>query len=267
MTDTEATNTAKKTSGSSSSVAQDTEEQPQHQGPVVRALSVVEFLGNKLPDPFWLFVILAGAVVALSALFSSLGMTAVNPADGEEVAIQNLLTPEGAQRMVGEAVENFATFPPLGVVITVLLGVAVAERTGLINTAVKLVVSRVSAGWLTFVLALAGVTGSVASDAIVVVLIPLGAAAFKAAGRSAVLGAVIAFVAAREPDRPVAGRYHAVRGAARGSRVHGLAHCQLLLLGGVRRGVGTDHHCGFRTRAGQVGQAFRNVRARRERSQ
>lgn len=194
MTETEAATTAKKTNGSSTSAADDTQEKPPTNGPMIRALSVVEVLGNKLPDPFWLFVILAGAVVALSALLSSIGITAVNPADGEEVAIQNLLTPEGAQRMVGEAVENFATFPPLGVVITVLLGVAVAERTGLINTAVKLVVSRVSAGWLTFVLALAGVTGSVASDAIVVVLIPLGAAAFKAAGRSAVLGAVIAFV-------------------------------------------------------------------------
>ncbi|WP_216823179.1 AbgT family transporter [Kocuria sp. WRN011] len=194
MTETEAATTAKKTNGSSTSAADETQEKPPKNGPMIRALSVVEVLGNKLPDPFWLFVILAGAVVALSALLSSIGITAVNPADGEEVAIQNLLTPEGAQRMVGEAVENFATFPPLGVVITVLLGVAVAERTGLINTAVKLVVSRVSAGWLTFVLALAGVTGSVASDAIVVVLIPLGAAAFKAAGRSAVLGAVIAFV-------------------------------------------------------------------------
>lgn len=194
MTETEAATTVKKTNGSSTSAADETQEKPPKNGPMIRALSVVEVLGNKLPDPFWLFVILAGAVVALSALLSSIGITAVNPADGEEVAIQNLLTPEGAQRMVGEAVENFATFPPLGVVITVLLGVAVAERTGLINTAVKLVVSRVSAGWLTFVLALAGVTGSVASDAIVVVLIPLGAAAFKAAGRSAVLGAVIAFV-------------------------------------------------------------------------
>ncbi|MCT1802831.1 MAG: AbgT family transporter [Kocuria sp.] len=194
MTDTEANNTANKPSGSAPSTASDSAEQPRRDGPVIRALSVVEVLGNKLPDPFWLFVILAGIVVALSSLMANLGVTAVNPADGEEVAIQNLLTSEGAQRMLGEAVENFATFPPLGVVITVLLGVAVAERTGLINTAVKLVVSRVSAGWLTFVLALAGVTGSIASDAIVVVLIPLGAAAFKAAGRSAVLGAVIAFV-------------------------------------------------------------------------
>ena len=118
MTETEAASTASKTNGSSSSAADGTAEQPQKNGPMIRALSVVEVLGNKLPDPFWLFVILAGAVVALSAVLSGVGITAVNPADGEEVAVQNLLTPEGAQRMVGEAVENFATFPPLGVVIT-----------------------------------------------------------------------------------------------------------------------------------------------------
>ena len=115
MTDTEANNTANKPSGSAPSTASDSAEQPRRDGPVIRALSVVEVLGNKLPDPFWLFVILAGIVVALSSLMANLGVTAVNPADGEEVAIQNLLTSEGAQRMLGEAVENFATFPPLGV--------------------------------------------------------------------------------------------------------------------------------------------------------
>ena len=163
-------------------------------GALLRFLNGVEWVGNKLPHPFWLFVILAGLVAVLSAVLATAGVTAQNPATGDVETVHNLLTSEGLQAMVGDAVENFASFPPLGVVITVLLGVAVAERSGLINTAVKLVVSRVSAGWLTFVLALTGVTGSVASDAIVVVLIPLGAAAFKAAGRSAVLGAVIAFV-------------------------------------------------------------------------
>ena len=165
-----------------------------HDGALLRFLNGVEWVGNKLPHPFWLFVILAGLVAVQSAILATAGVTAQNPATGNVETVHNLLTSEGLQAMVGDAVENFASFPPLGVVITVLLGVAVAERSGLINTAVKLVVSRVSAGWLTFVLALTGVTGSVASDAIVVVLIPLGAAAFKAAGRSAVLGAVIAFV-------------------------------------------------------------------------
>ncbi|WP_139827640.1 BCCT family transporter [Nesterenkonia sp. PF2B19] len=162
-------------------------------GFLVRALRVVERIGNLLPHPFWLFIILAVVVVVLSAILEALGVGAENPADGEQIAVQSLLTPEGFQRMVTDAVENFVTFPPLGLIITVMLGVAVAEGSGLISAAIRVVVSRVSRRWLTFTVALAGVTGSVASDAIYVILIPLAAAAFKASGRSAVLGAVVAF--------------------------------------------------------------------------
>ncbi|MDZ5077575.1 AbgT family transporter [Nesterenkonia sp. HG001] len=165
-------------------------------GLLVRLLRWIERIGNLLPHPFWLFIILAVVVVLLSAVLEALGVGADNPADGEYIAVQSLLTPEGFQRMVTDAVENFVTFPPLGLIITVMLGVAVAEGSGLISAAIRVVVSRVSRGWLTFTVALAGVTGSVASDAIYVILIPLAAAAFKASGRSAVLGAVVAFGAA-----------------------------------------------------------------------
>lgn len=166
------------------------------EGRLVRSLQWVEKIGNYLPHPFWLFVILAGVVIALSAVLEALGVGAQNPADGEQIDVQSLLTPDGFQQMITDAVQNFVEFPPLGLIITVMLGVAVAEGSGLISAAIRVIVARVSARWLTFTIALAGVTGSVASDAIYVILIPLAAAAFKAVGRSAVLGAIVAFGAA-----------------------------------------------------------------------
>lgn len=165
-------------------------------GVLVRLLRVIEKVGNLLPHPFWLFVILSVVVVIFSAILEAAGLGAENPADGEYISVQSLLNPEGFQRMLTDAVENFVTFPPLGLIITVMLGVAVAEGSGLIGAAIRVIVSRVSRKWLTFTVALTGVTGSVASDAIYVILIPLAAAAFKASGRSAVLGAVVAFGAA-----------------------------------------------------------------------
>lgn len=162
------------------------------QGRFIRLLAGLERLGNKLPHPFWLFVGLGFVVLALSALLAAFDVRTVGP-DGEEVVITNLLNAEGLTRILTEAVPNFTAFPPLGLIIIVMLGVAVAEHSGLISAAIRTVVSKVSARWLTFVLALTGVTGSVASDAIYVVLIPLGAMAFRAVGRSAVLGAVVAF--------------------------------------------------------------------------
>lgn len=98
--------------------------------------------------------------------------------------------------MVTDAVDNFVSFAPLGLILVCMLGVAIAEYSGFIGAAIRGAVSKVkSPVWLTFVLALAGVTGSVASDAIYVIIIPLGAAAFRAVGRSPIVGAMVAFAA------------------------------------------------------------------------
>ncbi|PAT14705.1 p-aminobenzoyl-glutamate transporter [Corynebacterium sp. NML 120412] len=158
-------------------------------------LGVIEKIGNKLPDPFWLFVILAGVVAVTSWIGHKAGMSAVDPGTGETIEVQSLLTTENISRMVTDAVENFIAFPPLGVVLSVMLGVAVAEQTGFLGALVRAMVAKVGPGMLTFMVALAGVTGSVASDAIYVIIIPLGALAFHALGRSPVVGAMVAFAA------------------------------------------------------------------------
>lgn len=158
-------------------------------------LGWIEKVGNKLPDPFWLFVILAGVVAVSSWLASKAGLSAIDPASGEEIHVESLLTGENISRMVTDAVENFIAFPPLGVILAVMLGVAVAEQTGLLAAMVRAMVDKVSPKMLTFMVALAGVTGSVASDAIYVIIIPLGAMAFHAVGRSPVVGAMVAFAA------------------------------------------------------------------------
>ncbi|CAM2869990.1 AbgT family transporter [Corynebacterium propinquum] len=158
-------------------------------------LGLIEKIGNKLPNPFWLFVILAGLVAITSWIGSTIGMTATQPDSGDTVEVENLLTTEGIQRMVTDAVENFTSFPPLGVILTVMLGVAVAEHSGLLSALVRSMVAKVGPKVLTFTLALAGVTGSVASDAVYVILIPLGAMSFHALGRSPIVGAMVAFAA------------------------------------------------------------------------
>ncbi|MGW1682231.1 AbgT family transporter [Saccharopolyspora sp. NPDC002376] len=153
----------------------------------------VERFGNKLPHPFWLFTLMALLVIALSAVLNALGASAVSPVDGKTIEVKSLLTAEGMATIFGDAVENFAKFPPLALIITVMLGVSVAEQSGMLNAMLRGSVTRVPAKYLTFVVALAGISGSVASDAAYVVLIPLGALVFKAVGRSPILGLVVAF--------------------------------------------------------------------------
>ncbi len=159
-------------------------------------LAGLEKVGNALPNPFWLFVILAGIVVVSSWIGATMGMSAEDPATGELVEVQNLATTEYLQMMVTEAVDNFVNFAPLGLILVCMLGVAIAEYSGFIGSAIRGAISKVkSPVMLTFVVALAGVTGSIASDAVYVILIPLGAASFRAVGRSPIVGAMVAFAA------------------------------------------------------------------------
>src|SRR5690606_5705578 len=97
----------------------------------------VERFGNKLPHPFWLFTIMAVLVVALSAVLSALGVCAVSRGAGETIQVAGLLTPAGAATASGDAVENLAEFPPLALLIVVMLGVSVAEQSGLLNAMLR----------------------------------------------------------------------------------------------------------------------------------
>ena len=66
------------------------------------------------------------------------GVSAIDPRDGETV-IQavSLLNAEGIQKIVTNLVTNFTGFTPLGTVLVALLGVGVAERSGLISAAMR----------------------------------------------------------------------------------------------------------------------------------
>ncbi len=149
-----------------------------------------------MPNPFWLFVILAGVIVVSSWIGSAIGMNAKDPASGKTIHVENLATSAYLQKMISEAVSNFTDFAPVGLILVCMLGVAVAEYSGFIGSAIRAAIAKVhSPVLLTFIVALAGVTGSIASDAVYVILIPLGAASFAAVGRNPIVGAMVAFAA------------------------------------------------------------------------
>lgn len=158
-------------------------------------LGFVERVGNKLPDPVLLFVLLAGALAVLSAILSGIGLEAQVPGQAAPTPVRNLLSGDGLRFALGSAIDNFVEFPPLGTIIAVLLGIAVADRSGLLPTLLRITVLRAPPRLVTPALMLAGVSGSVASDAAYMVLIPLGAMVFRTLGRSPAVGAVAAFVA------------------------------------------------------------------------
>lgn len=160
---------------------------------LLRALDLVERVGNRLPDPITLFAVFAGLVLVISGLAAGLGVSAVHPGTGATVESVNLLSGEGLRRILTEAVRNFANFPPLGLVIVVIIGIGVTERSGLITVALKRLVSAVPPSLLTATLVFGGVMSSMAVDAGYVVLTPLGAMIFAAVGRHPLAGLAAAF--------------------------------------------------------------------------
>lgn len=166
----------------------------QRTGPFQRFLNMVEFVGNKLPHPVTLFAILALVVIILSAALSPLGISVEHPGEeGEMVEINNLLSSEGIQYIFTHMTDNFIDFDPLGVVLVTMLGIGVAERTGLISALLRGFVMAVPSRFITLGLVFAGVMSSVASDAGYVVLPPLGALLFAAIGRHPLAGLAAAF--------------------------------------------------------------------------
>ncbi|MFD7312780.1 MULTISPECIES: AbgT family transporter [unclassified Streptomyces] len=161
----------------------------------LRTLGVIERVGNRLPHPFWLFVILSAALVVLSWGLNGLGVSAESPTDGATVVVRSLVSDAGVTMMLDGLIDNYATFPPLGVVLVVMLGVSVADRAGLLTAMLRAALAKVPLRAVTFMIAFTGMVAHIASDAAFVVMIPLGAIAYRSVGRDPVLGAVVAFVA------------------------------------------------------------------------
>jgi len=158
-----------------------------------RFLDGIEWVGNALPNPATLFAALALLVVLLSGLLHALGVSVINPATKDAVNVVSLMTVEGLHRMLTNAVTNFSGFAPIGTVLVAILGIAVAESSGLIGAVLRVTVSKAPPAALTAVIVFAGVMSNVGSDVGYVLLIPLAGAIFAAVGRHPLAGIAAAF--------------------------------------------------------------------------
>lgn len=156
-------------------------------------LDGVEKYGNKLPDPVFLFVIIAGLILIASAIFGALGTSAVNPGTGETIEVVNLLNGAGIVMILTNLVTNFTSFPPLGLVLVVMLGVGVAESTGLITTLMKTTILAAPKKIILPTIVLVAILGNAAADAAMVVLPPIVAMIFVALGRHPIAGLAAAY--------------------------------------------------------------------------
>lgn len=184
-----------------------------------RALGWVERAGNRVPNPAILFLGLIVAVILLSQVldWAGAGVThqvaeapaaQVEPSaqsydppethaqyevKTERVEAKGLLTGDGVRFMFTSFVPNFLGFAAVGVILVAMVGVGVAEYSGLVGALIRKLVAISSPASLTYIIVFVGIVSSVASDAGYLVLVPLAAAAFVSVGRHPLAGIAAAF--------------------------------------------------------------------------
>jgi aminobenzoyl-glutamate transport protein len=193
-----------------------------------RLLGGIERVGNKVPHPAIMFLALCIGVIVLSQLMAWAGVGAtyqvVKPPDQsaeaiyvggsslpaevlpseppdasdyevvtQTVEIESLLDADGIRFLFTSFVPNFMGFTAMGIILIVMIGVGVAERSGLIASLIRKLVASSPGGALTYIIVFLGIISSIASDAGYLVLIPLGAAAFASVGRHPLAGMAAAF--------------------------------------------------------------------------
>lgn len=162
---------------------------------------MVEYLGNLLPHPITLFVILCAAVLVASGIAGFFEVSVADPrpegvkgraADGM-IHVVSLINADGLELIVTNLVKNFVGFAPLGTVLVALLGVAVAEHSGLLSAVMRGMVMGASKRMVTVTVVFAGIISNTASELGYVVLIPLAAMLFHSLGRHPLAGLAAAF--------------------------------------------------------------------------
>jgi aminobenzoyl-glutamate transport protein len=201
---------------------------PKGGGFTERALAWVEKAGNKVPSPAILFVALILMVIVLSQVldWANVGVTKEvakpppaqvqerddatsaspsyalpgEPAPGkdyqvkrERIEVKGLLTGAGIRYMFTSFVPNFLGFAAVGVILVAMIGVGVAEYSGLIGALIRKLVAISTPGLLIYIIVFVGIISSIAADAGYLVLIPLAATAFLSVGRHPLAGIAAGF--------------------------------------------------------------------------
>ena len=158
-----------------------------------RFLNAIERTGNRLPDPAMLFVYCLGLVLVLSALFSFVSFDYVNPRTGEALQVANLIDGHYLADLFASMITTFTSFAPLGMVLAAVMGVGISESSGYINIALKKMIRITPDRMLAPSVVFIGAISSIATDAGYVLVIPIGAIIFRAAGRHPLAGLAAAF--------------------------------------------------------------------------
>lgn len=161
-----------------------------------RFLNIVEKVGNRLPDPSILFFLMCLGLAVLTWIISFFSITVKHPGTGDTIAIKSILSSDGLSMILNDTVKNFSEFPALGLVLSVMLGIGVSEKTGYFDKLMIQVVHKAPKKIIVPVIILVGILGNAAGDAATIVLPPLTAMVFIKLGYHPIAGLAMAYASA-----------------------------------------------------------------------
>ena len=162
-----------------------------------KALTVVENVCNKLPDPVILFCWLFLFTAIIGTIATVAGVSLINPASGEAVVSQNFFSADGLDWFLNNMVKNFTGFAPLGLVITMTLGIGLCEESGMLISMLNSSLKNVPAAMIPYVIAFVGTVGNIASDTAMVVIPPMAAIVYMGVGKHPVVGMMVGYAGAQ----------------------------------------------------------------------
>lgn len=161
-----------------------------------RFISSVEGVCNKLPPPAILFLYLFIIVAIIGAIVSIAGIELINPATQEAVGARNLFTVEGLHWLLGAVVSNFTGFAPLGLVITMTLGIGLCDEAGLVTTLIRHSLSGVSPVLVPYIIGFVGTCGNIASDTSTIIVPQVAGLLYLSVGKHPIVGMIMGYIAA-----------------------------------------------------------------------
>lgn len=156
-------------------------------------LGWVERVGNKIPHPFILFLWLIVIIWIISFICAKAGVKVIDPVSGDEVIAKNLLSKDGVTFALNNVIKNFTGFAPLGLVLTMALGIGFAERVGFLSSLMKKTILGASPKLVTFIIAIIGICGNIASDAAIIIVPAIAAMIFLSLGRNPLAGIALGY--------------------------------------------------------------------------
>ena len=164
---------------------------------VDKLIDGIEKVCNKLPPPAILFCWLFLITAIIGCIFSVMGVALTNPASGEVVTSANLFSKDGVDWILGNMVKNFTGFAPLGLVITMTLGIGLCEESGMLISMLNSSLKNVPAAMIPYVIAFVGTVGNIASDTAMVVIPPMAAIVYMGVGKHPVVGMMVGYAGAQ----------------------------------------------------------------------